>query len=159
MDSVALQIVLALVSGGVGGGFVSWWLESRAEHRRWLRDEKLRAASEFLGSIYSLSSIMIKLNPGDPQPPEILDQVTSSEQSQLSLVAPRPVVEAAQRVTKSISDWSSVQASGSEDEMLASFASFRDRISDFTVTVRSDLGTGRNDNPMPIRRAQTGVGR
>lgn len=158
MQSVAVQIVLALVGGGVGGGFVSWWLESRSEHRRWLRDEKLRATSEFLNSIYSLSALMIKLNPGEPQPPELLDHVTNSEQSRISLVAPRPVIEAAQRVTGSISDWSGMQAHGSENEMLSSFTTFRDRITDFTVAVRSDLGTGRKDNPRPARRSQKRMG-
>lgn len=157
METVAFQIVLAVVGGGVGGGFVTWWLESRSEHRRWLRDEKLRATSEFLNSIYSLSAVMIKLNPGESQPPELFSEVANSEQSRISLVAPRAVIEAAQLVTGSIADWSTAQTDGSEAEMLSSFATFRNRISDFTVAVRSDLGTGRKDNPNPALLPKKGI--
>jgi len=158
MESMGLQTVLALVVGSLGGGFVSWWLESRSEHRRWVRDEKLRATSEFRNSMYSLSTLVIKMKPGEQQPPELLDQVKNSEQSRISLVAPQPVMEASPRVTRSVADWSTVRAAGSEDGMLTSFAAFCDRISSFTVAVRSDLGTGRKDNPKPTRRPARRIG-
>ena len=95
MQTVLLQLVLSLLGGGVAGGLVTWWLESHSEHRRWLRDEKLRATSEFLDAIYSLSGLMIKLRPGEPLPPDLIDHVTQSEGSRVQLVAPRQVIEAA----------------------------------------------------------------
>jgi len=158
MESTGLQTILALVVGGLGGGFVLWWLESRSEHRHWLRDDKPRVTSEFLNSMYSLSTLVIKLKPGEQQPPELLDQVKNSKQTRISLVAPQPVMEAAQRVTRSVADWSTMRDGGSKDQILTSSAAFCDRISGFTVAVRSDLGTRRNDSPKPTRGPARRIG-
>lgn len=56
-------------------------------------------------------------------------------------------------------NWSAAQANSSEGEMLSSFATFRDRISDFTVAVRSDLATGAKDNQNPARRSEKRIGK
>ena len=90
---------------------------------------------------------MIKVQAVEPLPLDLLDHVTTSEQSQVQLRSPRPVIEAAQALTRTVTDWTNVQATGADQEMLAASSVLRDKISDFTIAVRSGLTSGSNDSP------------
>jgi hypothetical protein len=49
---VAMATLLAGIGGaliGLMGVAIGAWLQSRREHQRWLRDQKLRAAIDFIG--------------------------------------------------------------------------------------------------------------
>lgn len=48
MSNLLAVLIGALV--GVGGVMAGTWLQSRKEHQRWLRDQKLRAAVDFIGA-------------------------------------------------------------------------------------------------------------
>jgi hypothetical protein len=53
----AMSNLLAVLTGalvGVGGVIAGTWLQSRKEHQRWLRDQKLRAAIDFIGATRDL---------------------------------------------------------------------------------------------------------
>ncbi|MEU1841146.1 hypothetical protein [Micromonospora chersina] len=48
MDNLLAGVIGALL--GLTGVALGGWLQRRAEHQRWLRDQKLRAAIDFIGA-------------------------------------------------------------------------------------------------------------
>jgi hypothetical protein len=52
MDNLLAGVIGALV--GLAGVAAGAWLQGRKEHQRWLRDQKLRAAVDFIGGASDL---------------------------------------------------------------------------------------------------------
>jgi hypothetical protein len=160
MWSIVLEFFAALLGGGVGGSIVAWWLESRSEHKRWLRDQKLQASAQFLHAIYGMSGEMLKMKPGDILPLDFIDRVTATEQTLMQFISPRPVIEAAQAITRSVGEWSQTHTNETVENTESAFFEFRDRITQFTIAVRADLKTGSGDDPKPrcwFRRNKLGT--
>lgn len=144
---VIQSITTVLASAGVAS-LISLFVGRHFERQRWLRDEKLRSAVQFLSTVYEISGVMIKTRPLEHLHPNFLDKVIQSEHGSLSLVSAQAVIEHAQKVTASISAWveehsKAVEAGaslGAEPES-AAFAEFRSDIAEFLTAVRADLGT------------------
>jgi hypothetical protein len=152
VSNSVLQFVVAFLGGGASGSMVAWWLESQSEHKRWLRDQKLQAAAQFLHFIYDISGEMIKIEPSADIPITFLDRVTATEQTLVQLISPRSVIEAAKAITASVADWVHAHRNGIDEQTQLAFHEFRDRITKFTTAVRADLKTDSDDNPKPQHR-------
>jgi hypothetical protein len=53
MSNLLAVLIGALI--GLGGVVAGTWLQGRKEHQRWLRDQKLHAATDFIGATGDLA--------------------------------------------------------------------------------------------------------
>lgn len=155
------NILRIVLTGTLVTTLIGLWVTKSHESQQWLRNEKLRAAEQFLLVIRGISGEMLKMNPNDAVPfDDFLDRVTKSEQGTLELISSRTVIEAAQAIAKSIVAWTTAHDACRTEETVATdkskaalaarelaFSEFRDLITDFIRIMRSELKTDLKDNP------------
>lgn len=137
MAAFVAGVVGALV--GLVGVVLGAWLTSRREHRRWIRDQQLRAAIDFVGASGDLYGNQRGLK--DP-PMSAEDEARARNRLQdgrsaLYLLCERPTVDLAERLVQHIRRVPRVDDGSHDAEAL-------ELLQQLTERLRRELGSTRN---------------
>jgi len=136
MGNLLAGVIGALVGlVGVGAGA---WLRGRKEHQRWLRDQKLRSAVEFIGAtgdIYDRRRDPSRSRTGSAD--ECVQWTRAQDaRSALYLLCEDSTVEAAEGLIQRVRHFKSRADGSHDDEIIAS-------LKDLVRRLRQELGAGR----------------
>jgi len=132
---VAFATVLVALAGPLGIT-LGWWLGRRGEHERQLRDERRGAYVAFVHA-----AIRFRNAPDDERP--AIKEERWAALSEIVLVAPPPVVEAAGYLVTTGERL--LETDLGSDERVAVFRAMWERNREFTRLARSDLRVGAAD--------------
>jgi hypothetical protein len=136
MSNLLAVLIGALV--GASGVIAGTWLQGRKEHQRWLRDQKLRAAIDFIGATGDLHDIR-RHPPARPDPSVERDTWARIQdgRSALYLLCTTGTVEAAEALMAGIRRTPPMTDSGrgDGDETIA-------LLRDVVQRLRRELGAG-----------------
>jgi hypothetical protein len=134
MDTLLAGIIGALVGLiGVGAGA---FLQGRKEHQRWLRDQKLHAAVDFIGATGDIYDHRRSRQPGAPPSDETVQWAQAQNaRSALYLLCADSTVEAAEALITGVRHLEP-RADGSHDEEVLAL------LRDLVRRLRLELGAG-----------------
>jgi len=134
MDTLLAGIIGALVGLiGVGTGA---FLNGRKEHQRWLRDQKLRAAVDYVGATGDIYDHRCSRQPGQPPSDETAQWARAQNaRSALYLLCADSTVEAAEALISGVRGLETSN-DGSHDEQVLAL------LRDLVRRLRRELGAG-----------------
>jgi hypothetical protein len=135
MSNLLAVLIGALV--GASGVIAGTWLQGRKEHQRWLRDQKLRAAINFIGATGDLHDSR-RHSPARPDPNAERDTWARIQdgRSALYLLCTSGTVEAAEALITGARSTPPISGSGQEDDETISL------LRDLVQRLRHELGAG-----------------
>lgn len=137
MSNLLSVVIGALV--GVGGVVAGTWLQSRKEHQRWLRDQKLHAAIGFIGAAGDLHDRRLypSADPGPSTEPAMWTRIQDGR-SALHLLCTTRTVEAAEALVTGVRHTQPDTRGGPQDD--ETIALLRDLVQ--RLRHELDAGTG-----------------
>ena len=147
MTAVVAGIVSALV--GVLGVGVGAWLQSRDNRRRWLHDQKLRGAVDFIattGDVHDHRLLGQAEASGSKE--RVLWQRVQKSRSVLYLLCQGDTVDKAEELIKSIRQFEPTADHSGEDVTIS-------RLRDLVRALRHELGTGEGQFDPALREPAT----
>jgi hypothetical protein len=134
MDTLLAGVIGALVGLiGVGAGA---WLQGRKEHQRWLRDQKLHAAVDFIGATGDIYDRRRSVQPGAPPSGESAQWARAQDaRSALYLLCAEGTVDAAEALIKGVRHFEA-RADGSHDDQVIAL------LQDLVRRLRQELAAG-----------------
>jgi hypothetical protein len=135
MGNLLAGVIGALV--GLVGVAAGAWLQGRKEHQRWLRDQKLRAAIDFIGATGDLYDHRRRpLPPGTPSIDESTRWARAQDgRSALYLLCDQRTVELAETLITSVRHLEPAADGSHNDEVLS-------LLRDLVRRLRAELGAG-----------------
>jgi hypothetical protein len=133
MSNLLAVLIGALI--GLGGVVAGTWLQGRKEHQRWLRDQKLHAAIDFIGATGDLDQQRRRLasgGAGDMNEKAVWARVQDGR-SALPLLCQASTVEAAEAVIMRVGHTRAGSDSGDDATAL---------LRDLVGRLRAELGAG-----------------
>ena len=133
MSNLLAVLIGALI--GLGGVVAGTWLQGRKEHQRWLRDQKLHAAIDFIGATGDLDQQRRQLasgGAGDMNEKAVWARVQDGR-SALHLLCQASTVEAAEAVIMRVGHTRAGSGSGDDATPL---------LRDLVGRLRAELGAG-----------------
>lgn len=153
MDESA-KVLLGIAGGAVGGaviaglfGVVGAWIASRREHSKWLREEKLRAYTDFLLAVeeflWTLGETRVKAETRlDIE--NFAEEARKIEQARILLLAPSRVYYRANKTIEAITALAEVISEDPDLEDEVTFLKASDQVrtarDNFSAELRKDLG-------------------
>jgi Ribonuclease G/E len=144
LDDVT-KVLLGTVVAGIFG-LAGAWIASRRENFKWLRQEKLKAYTDFLvaieGYLWTLGETRINAD-SKLDMENFAESAKKIEQARILVLAPSEVYHHADMVINAISDLAAVVAEDldieDEDTFMEANNVVRDRRAGFVAAVRKDL--------------------
>ncbi len=158
------KVLLGIAGGAFGGAIVAGvfgltgaWIASRREHFKWLREEKLKAYSDFLKAIEAFNWSMGEMRLKVETPFEMeayVESVRKIEQSRLLILAPSKVYHCADNTLNAVARMGSVLVTDLDvrdwEGFQKSSNAVRDAQAAFVAAARDDLN-------IPLLAEVTGV--
>lgn len=146
MANVAAGIIGAFIS--LVGVVVGVWLNGRREHRRWIRDQQLKAAVAFIGAtgeLYADKRGRQTVEPSGEQRRKWIDTMRDGR-SALYLLCDHNTVDLAEELVQSLYQTERSSSKSHDDETIA-------LLRRFTQHLRRELGVPADTNWVPHSKA------
>ena len=144
MSNLLDVLIGALI--GLGGVMAGTWLQGRKEHQRWLRDQKLRAAIDYIGATGDLHDLYRKPSRDtDPATRRAVWGRAQDGRSALHLLCDDGTVEAAEALIVRIMQIQSASDDDTQsDEEAVAF------LRDLVLRLRAELGVSSGWAPVEV---------